>query len=116
MSEIASNYITSRLPITGVAAYTIQVADQPLEVECLSKSIYPSSTREMLSRLIQGSRTLLPSGKSPVQYCWTFENHRIYVAGRPDGICLALLVENNPNTQLLRVKETLQGFLDLEEV
>ena len=81
----------------------------------MSKSLYPSSTQEMLNRVVQGGRALLPCGESPAQYCWTFEAHRIYVASRCDGFSLALLVENNPKTQMVRVKEALQGFLDLVE-
>jgi hypothetical protein len=116
MSEVLSNFFSSRLPIGGLAAYSVHLPRQLLEVQCVTKALYPSATEEMLSRLVQSGRALLPSGESPVQYCWTFENHRLYVAGRPDGVSLALLVENNPSTQLLRVQETLQDFLDLTEV
>jgi hypothetical protein len=116
MSDAIFCYLSARLPISGLAAYSVHIANQQLETQCLSKSLYPSSTEEMLNRLVQGGQTLLPSGESAVQYCWTFESHRVYVAGRPDGACLALLVENNPTTQLVRIQETLQGFLELEEL
>ncbi len=116
MSEILSNFMSSRLPISGLAAYSIHLPHQPPELECLSKSIYPSSTGQMLTWLVESSQTLLPCGESPVQYCWTYEAHCVYVAGRPDGCCLAMLVENNPSVQVLRVKETLQGFLELDQI
>jgi hypothetical protein len=115
MNELISNFIASNLPISGLAAYSIHIPTRMLEVQCLSKSVYPSSTEEMMNRVVQGGRSLLPCGESPAQYCWTFEAHRVYVASRPDGFSLALLVENNPKTQLVRVKETLQGFLDLSQ-
>lgn len=115
MNELISNFLSSRLPISGLAAYSIHLPMRMLEIQCLSKSLYPSSTEEMMSRVVQGGRALLPAGQGAAQYCWTFEAHRVYVAARPDGFSLALLVENNPRTQLVRVKETLQGFLDLAE-
>ena len=116
MSEVTENFLSSRLPIAGLAAYTLQPGDGAVETECLSKSLYPSSTAQMLARLVQSSRSLLPSGEWPAHYCWTFECHRVYVAARPDGGCLALLVDNNPSAQLLRVQQTLQDFLDLPEL
>jgi len=116
MSDVITDYLASRLPISGLAAYCIQLPNQLLDSQCFSKSLYPTSTEEMLSRVVQGGRALLPPGERPVQYCWTFEGYRVYVGARPDGVCLALLVENNPSTQILRIQETLQGFLDLTEL
>lgn len=115
MNELITNFLSSRLPISGLAAYSIHIPTRMLEIQCLSKSLYPTSTEEMMSRVVKSGRGLLPSSEGAAQYCWTFEAHRIYVAARPDGFSLALLVENNPRTQLVRIKETLQGFLDLTE-
>ena len=116
MSDSITNFLGSRLPIGGLAAYSIHLPSRVLESRCFSKSIYAASAEEMLNRVVQGGRSLLPTGKVPAQYCWTFEVHHVYVAARPDGVCLALLVENNPGTQLARVQETLQGFLNLSEL
>ena len=115
MNELISNFLSSRLPITGLAAYSIHLPTRLLEVQCFSKSLYPTTTEEMLNRVVQGGRTLLPAGATAAQYCWTFEAQRVYVAARPDGFSLALLVENTPRTQLRRVMETLQGFLELTQ-
>ena len=116
MNDSIESFLSSRLPIGGLAAYSVHLRDRALETQCLSKSLYPSTTEQMLSRVVQGSQTLLPCGEHAVHYCWTFECHRAYVAVRTDGRCLALLVENNPRAQLRRVQETLQDFLDLQEV
>jgi len=115
MSDIQT-FLSSCLPIGGVAAYSIQEPGGILGTECFSKSLYPTSTEQMLTRVIKEGRDLLPCGEIASQYCWTFEAHLVYVAARADGVCLALLVENNPNAQLVRIKETLQGFLDLREI
>jgi hypothetical protein len=116
MNDSIESFLSSRLPIGGLAAYSVHVSNRALGTECLSKSLYPSTTERMLSGVVQGSQTLLPCGEHAAHYCWTFECHRAYVAVRPDGGCLALLVENNPSAQLGRVQETLQDFLDLPEL
>jgi hypothetical protein len=115
MNELIANFLASQLPISGLAAYSIHIPSRMLDAQCFSKSLYPTSTEQMLNRVVHSGQVLLPCGKAAAQYCWTFEAHRVYVASRPDGFSLALLVENNPKTQLVRVKETLQGFLDLTE-
>ena len=116
MNDSLESFLSSRLPISGLAAYSVHLHDRALETQCLSKSLYPSTTEQMLTRLVRGSCTLLPCGERAAHYCWTFECHRAYVAVRTDGRCLALLVENNPSAQLRRVQETLQDFLDLPEL
>ena len=113
MNELITKFLASRVPIGGLSAYSIHIPTRMIEVQCFSKSLYPTSTEAMLNNIVQSGRSLLPCGESPAQYCWTFEAHRVYVASRPDGFSLALLVENNPKTQVVRIKETLQGFLDL---
>jgi hypothetical protein len=99
-----------------VAAYSVRLPNAVLAAECLSKSLYPSSVEEMLARVVQLGRALLSCGEQAAHYCWTFEGHRVYVAARPDGVQLALLVENNSSAQLDRIKETLQAFLDLPKL
>jgi hypothetical protein len=116
MNPAIDSLICSRLPINGLAAYGFHRGQQAAEIQLLSKSIYPTSTEQMLCRLVRGAQELLPSSEHPAQYCWTFECHRVYVAARTDGGCLAMLVENNPRAQLSRVQDTLQAFLDLPEL
>jgi len=115
MINLVQNFLVSCLPISGLAAYSIHLPKAVLAADCLSKSLYPTSTEQMLARVVQLGRALLPCGERAAQYCWTFEGHVVYVAARSDGICLALLVENNPTAQMVRIKETLQGFLDLTD-
>ena len=116
MNPAIDSLISSRLPINGLAAYGFLRAREAVEIQLLTKSLYPTTTEQMLGRLIRGGQELLPSPEHAAQYCWTFECHRVYVAARTDGGCLAMLVENNPRAQLSRVQETLQAFLDLPEL
>ncbi len=116
MSDTAESFLASRLPIVGLAAYSIQAPDRVLASECLSKGVFQTSAEQMLTTIVQAGRNLLPAEKSSAQYCWTFEFLKVFVATRADGNCLALLVENNPTVQAVRIRETLQAFLDLPEV
>jgi len=63
--------------------------------------------------LVHIGRTLFPPGQGPARYCWSFECLRAYVAARPDGVCLALLVENAHGVQFARIQETLEAFIEL---
>jgi hypothetical protein len=113
MNEALEDFLLPRLPIVGLVAYSIQLPDRVLATQCFSKSLYPSATEQMLTRLVHSGRTLLPAGQSAARYCWIFECLRVYVAARADGACLALLVENNAGVQMLRIQETLQAFGEL---
>lgn len=115
MSELLENFLSSRLPIPGLAAYSLQMADRVLSNQCLSKSLYPSSTEQLLMRLTHGSKTLLPCPEKPVRYCWVFECLRVHVAVRLDGSSLVLVVENNSTAQMDRIQELLRDFVELTQ-
>lgn len=116
MSEVLEDFMSSRLPITGLAAYSVQLPDRVLTTQALSKSLYPAATERMLTGVVQSGRALLPAGQSAASYCWVFERLRVYVAARRDGICLALLVTNEPGIQMRCIQETLQAFGELPEL
>jgi hypothetical protein len=115
MSESLANLVSARLPIVGLVAYSIHLPDRVLATECFSKSLYPSSTEQMLSGVVRLGRSLLPAAESGAHFCWVFECLRVYVAARSDDICLAVMVENNPGVQMVRVREMLQDFVELSE-
>src|SRR5689334_16264057 len=116
MTEIPVNFLSSRLPIIGLVAYCIHSPHGDVEAHCLTKSLYPTITEHMLNTAVQSCLNLLPADQVPAQYCWVFECLRVYVAARPDGGCLALLVENNPGVQTPRIQEALQAFVEMEAV
>ena len=116
MSDALASLVSSRLPIVGLAAYSIHSPNRQLVTQCFSKSLYPSATEQMLSEVVRSGRTLLPPGESAARYCWVFECLKVYVATRVDGLCLALLVENHPGVQTVRIQAMLQDFAELAEV
>jgi len=116
MSDPLVNLISARLPIVGLVAYSIDLPDRVLVTQCFSKSLYPSAIEQMLSGVVRSGRTLLPADECAARYCWVFECLRIYVAARADGICLAIMVENHPGVQMVRIEELLQDFAELQDV
>lgn len=113
MSDALENFLLSRLPIIGLAAYSIQLPDRVVAMECMSKNFIPAAAQQILTSLIQSGRTLLPTGKESAHYCWSFDRHKVYVAARADGACLGILVKNNPDVQGNRIQEALQDFVEL---
>jgi hypothetical protein len=116
MIDIPDNFLSSRLPIIGLVAYSIHSEDRVIATQCLSKSLYPSSAENLMNALVVSGRTLLPAGEVAAQYCWVFECLRVYVAARADGGCLAMLVENNPGVKIAQIQETLQAFVEMQPV
>jgi hypothetical protein len=112
MSDALVNLVSSRLPIVGLAAYAIGLPDRIVASQCLSKSLSPSATEEMLGALTTTGRTLLPSGQAGARYCWTFADIRVYVVARADGTCLSVMIENKPGVQTVRLQDLMQEFGD----
>src|SRR3954462_14923443 len=114
MNDLIQNFIMARFPIVGLAAYSVHSSKTLLDCQCLSKSVYAATAELMLTSIVVNGGSLLSSGGRPAHYSWTYEGHQVYVALRPDGLAMALLMENNVNVQRSAVKDILQGFLDLQ--
>jgi hypothetical protein len=114
--NLAFDFLSSRLPIQGLAAYSIRSEGARVASDCFSKSLYINNTEEMLTRIEEEARTLFPCGGAPATYCWTFEAHQVYVGARADGVSLVLLIENTAGIQLGRIRELLQGFLEMQDL
>ena len=110
MSDALLNLVSSRLPVVGLLAYSIHSPNRVLATGCLGKTFDSSAAEEMLGSVIRTGRTLLPAQDESARYCWVFEQLRVYVSARADGICLALVVENDPGVQMARLQELIQDF------
>ncbi|HSU53162.1 MAG TPA: hypothetical protein VLT36_03800 [Candidatus Dormibacteraeota bacterium] len=115
MSDTLTSLIAKRMPIIGLAAYSIDLLGRVPVTECISKTLYASATGEMLSAIVRTGRKLLPADQGG-RYCWVFECLRVHVAARADGLCLALMVENGPGVQSVRIEQLLKDFSQLQEV
>jgi hypothetical protein len=112
--NLALDYLSSKLPIHGLAAYSMRSSGAPVANQCFSKSLYANTAEEMLGRVMQEGQTLFSSQGTAANFCWTFEAHQVYIAARADGVSLGLLVENNAGIQISRIRDLLQGFLEME--
>jgi hypothetical protein len=112
MSDSLQNFLSPRLPIVGLAAYRIEASDRVLANQCTSRSLSPAAAERILASMIQSGRALLPTNNESALYCWSFDRLKVYVAARTDGACLAVLVENNPDAQVIRIREALQAFVE----
>jgi hypothetical protein len=52
----------------------------------------------------------------PVRLCWWFDRTRVFLAIRPDDVCLGIFVKNKISGDFVAVEETLEQFLALPEV
>jgi hypothetical protein len=59
--NLALDFLSSRLPIHGLAAYSLRSSGAQVASQCFSKSLYPNTTEEMLIRVVEEGRALLPS-------------------------------------------------------
>jgi hypothetical protein len=115
MNDVIQNFIMSRLPIAGLAAYSVHTANAVIQCQPLSRSLYAATVEQMLTTVVKNGLALMPSGGRSAHYCWTFEAQQVFVAARADGFALALLMENNVSVQLSSVKDILKSFLELQE-
>lgn len=116
MNDAVDSFLSSRLPIVGLAAYSVQSPNRVLAAQCLGEAISPAAAERMTKGLVRLGRTYLPAGERAARYCWTFEGFVVHIAARADGKYLALIVEHKPGVQTTRVEEMLQGFLELTEL
>ena len=93
--------------------HSIHLPNGVLAEECLSNPL--SVLRRAHARPGRsGWRALLLVRGTRGTLLLDLEVHLVYVAARPDGVCLALLVENNRSAQLDRVRRPRKPF-DLPE-
>ena len=110
MSDALLSLVSSRLPVIGLLAYSVQTPNRVLATGCVGKTFDSSAAEELLGSVIRTGRALLPAQDVSARYCWVFEQLRVYVSARVDGVCLALVVENNPGVQMARLQELIQDF------
>lgn len=114
MNQSLTSLVSSRLPVAGLLAYSIQSADRVLLTQCVANALDRSATEEMLTSVVRNGRALLPTPNAAANYCWTFDQFRIFVSARADGTTLAVIVENHPGVQMVRLRELLNEFSSSE--
>jgi hypothetical protein len=73
-------------------------------------------SRKILQQLVLTANGFSQHRIDAVRLCWVFDRVRIFLAVRPDDVCLGVIVENQPGTVFDGIERTLQEFLTLQQV
>ena len=108
MNETVQEFYDRNLPLPGVAACSVRLADRTYVTRCHDDWFTTGQVEQALGRLALAADSLGYHGIQPTRLCWSFENTRIHLALRRDGACLACFVENRPGV----MTEQLDGLLE----
>ena len=108
MKEPLQDFLDRYLPLPGVAACSVRLADRTYVTRCEGDWFTTAQVEQALGRLALAADSLGYHGIHPARLCWAFEHSRIHLALRRDGTCLALFAENRPGV----APEGLAGLLE----
>jgi hypothetical protein len=109
MSEVLKEFLEANLPVAGLAAWGMRLADGTVLARCCNAGLAVPQIEQMVNAIATAGRGLEPHGLQPVRLCWVFEHARLHLALRPEGVSLVLLMENradHPSGEVERVIET----------
>ena len=110
MKETLPEFLDRALPLPGVAACCVRLADRSFVSRCYSDWFNVKQVEQVLGRLALAADNLGYHGLQPTRVGWVFEHSRIYLKLRGDGACLALFVENRPGVMTPEVEGVLERF------
>ncbi len=113
MKAALLDLLNRRLPIPGVAAWSVRLPDRSLIHQAYSDWFNEEQLEQILARLTLSADGLGYHGIQPVRLCWVFEHARIHLGIRPDGPCLAFYVENRPGFPTGKIDRVLEEFFSL---
>jgi hypothetical protein len=116
MSDKLQEFLGRRLPLPGVAAWSVRLADRGVLSHCYNDWFTGAQIEQAVTRLGLAADGLGYHGIQPVRLCWVFEHARIHLALRGDGVCLALFVENRPSVSNAKLIGVLEEFAGLAAV
>lgn len=114
MREAIEQFVGQRLPLPGVAAWAVALADRTVLSHCYSDWFSEEQVGQMLSRLTLSANGIAHHGIQPVRLCWVYEHARIHLALGTQGACLALFVENRPGVTNVGLEGVLADFTRLQ--
>jgi hypothetical protein len=116
MKAALQELIDRNLPLPGMAAWGVRLADRSCESRCYGDWFTAAQVEQALNRLVPAADGLASHAIKPRRLCWVFEHTRIHLALKSDGACLALFVENRPGVANPKAEELLGSFLELAEL
>ncbi len=113
MKDAFQEFLDRNLPLPGVAACSVRLADRTYVNRCYSDWFAAAQVEQALSRLALAADSLGYHGIQPTRLCWVFEHSRIHLALRRDGSCLACFAENRPGVTNPKLEDLLEEFTRL---
>ena len=113
MKDALQEFLDRNLPLPGLAACSVRLADRTFVSRCYSDWFTTAQVEQALGRLALAADSLGYHGIQPSRLGWIFEHSRIHLALRRDGACLAFFVENRPGVTNAKLEGLLEGFTKL---
>lgn len=113
MKEALQEFLERNLPLPGLAACSVRLADRTFVSRCYSDWFASTQVEQVLSRLALAADSLGYHGIQPTRLGWVFEHSRIHLALRRDGACLAFFMENRPGVTTPELESLLEEFTRL---
>jgi hypothetical protein len=113
MKDTLQDFLDRNLPLPGLAACSVRLADRSFVSRCYSNWFTSSQVEQVLSRLVLAANSLGYHGIQPLRLGWVFEHSRIHLALRRDGACLAFFMENRPGVTDSKLEGLLEEFTRL---
>lgn len=113
MKGTLQDFLERNLPLPGVAACSVRLADRSFVSRCYSDWFTTAQVEQAVSRLALAADSLSYHGIQPIRLCWVFEHTRVHLALRRDGACLAFFAENRPGVTNPRLEAVLEEFAAL---
>ena len=111
MSDALANFLESRMPMDGMAAWCLRNPDGSASQKSFTVWLSPTQIEQTAARLALAADSLQYQELHPAQVCWIFSHLRLYLALRPDGSSLTLFVENRPNHPHEQTRALLEEFI-----
>ena len=94
MNDGLITFIEGRMPLPGVAAWSVRNPDGELAHCCFREGLSSEQIEQTLARLTLAAESLRYHKIEPARICWVFADLRLHVALRHDGGCLTLFVKD----------------------
>jgi hypothetical protein len=110
MTETLQELLDRSLPLPGLAACCVRLADRSFVTRCYGDWFTKAQVEQALGRLALAADSLSYHGIQSSRLGWVFEHSRIHLALRPDGGCLAAFLENRSGVASPELEKLLQEF------
>jgi hypothetical protein len=110
VKEAITDLLCRRLPLPGVVAWTVRLADRSLIHQSYNDWFNDTQLAEIITRISLAADGFGYHGIQPLRLCWVFEHARIYLALRPDGPSLMFIAENQQHFSPARIEAVFDEF------